>query len=106
MLLPPFLTVAASSCLMSLATPGVRSRAKTTATGLAPLEQYRQFFLPAASPLMLSGWNGPGTSSPACGPDFTLLWAETARTAARLSTLAQTIVRRIMDALLEQGTRN
>src|SRR5947209_853901 len=96
MLLPLFLIVAASSCLMSLATLGVRSRAKTTATGFVPLAQYRQFFLPAWSPLMFSGWNGPGTSWPTCGPDFTPLWAWTPRTATRLRTLADRIVRRII----------
>src|SRR5205823_2159658 len=43
-------------------------RANTTATGFSPFLQYRQAFLPASSPVTLSGWNGPGTFSPVCGP--------------------------------------
>src|SRR5579871_1894769 len=39
------------------------------ATGFAPFLQYRQTFSPAFSPVQLSGWNGPGTFSPVCGPD-------------------------------------
>src|SRR6516165_2300788 len=96
MLAPLFLTVAASSCLISLLTSGVSSRAKTTATGLAPLAQYRQFFLPACSPLMFSGWNGPGTFSPDCGPDLTPFCALAPKAAARQTTEAQTTVRRII----------
>ena len=53
-----------------LATAGVASRAKTTATGLPPLEQYRHDFLPALAPVTLRGWNGPGTSAPTAGPDL------------------------------------
>src|SRR5436190_10683483 len=45
-------------------------RAKMATTGSSPALQYRQAFLPADSPLMFSGWNGPGTFSPVCGPDF------------------------------------
>src|SRR5262245_18708593 len=68
-----FLAQAASSFLANFSTSGVAWRAKTMATGLPPLEQYRQNFLPAAAPLMLSGWNGPANSSPSCGLDLTFL---------------------------------
>src|SRR5439155_24695997 len=82
-----FLAVQASSFLMSAVNSGELVRAKTMATGFVPFWQYRQFFCPAAEPLMLSGWNGPGTFSPTCGPDLTASPAETPAT--RMSAAAQ-----------------
>src|SRR4051812_21710067 len=56
---------------MSLVRAGVTSRAKIIATGRSPFSQNRQCFLPVFSPLTFSGWNGPGTLAPSCGPDLT-----------------------------------
>src|SRR6516162_1836106 len=65
-----FLTVASSIFLISLVRAGLVWRAKIIATGFSPFLQNRQNFSPAFSPLQLSGWNGPGTALPTCGPDF------------------------------------
>src|SRR5436305_14085431 len=68
---PLFLAQQLSSFLMSLVRVALGWRAKTIATGALPLAQYRQAFSPACLPLTLSGWNGPASVSPACGPDLT-----------------------------------
>ena len=66
-----FLPVASSIFLISLVRDSSGLRAKITATGLSPFEQYRQLLWPALSPVTFSGWNGPGTFSSTCGPDLT-----------------------------------
>src|SRR5262249_36956080 len=76
--------------LHSLPSSSLALRAKIIATGLAPLEQYRQFFLPACDPVTFSGWNGPARSSPTCGPDLIVsAFVATATPAARTTTSAK-----------------
>src|SRR5262245_8615609 len=65
-----FLAVASSIFLISLVSSRELSRAKTIATGFSPLRQNRHCFWPLYSPVTFIGWNGPGTFSPAWGPDL------------------------------------
>src|SRR5439155_14059831 len=71
------------------------------ATGLLPFLQYRHCFSPALGPVTFSGWNGPASSSPHCGPDFTASPASTApATSANRATKPRAIRSFIMDNLL------
>src|SRR5213078_2257341 len=80
-----FLAVALSILLTRLVRGALTSRAKIIATGFSPFLQNRQYFSPALAPVTLSGWNGPGTTSPTCGPDLTALSAATTPPTTRAS---------------------